>query len=127
MTLWCISCSPIYLGTNLRHLTAGDYKMVTNRAVLAIDQAGRVATPISQARPQQVWRVKNADGSYTVALFNLANVPARVTVQWRKVGLTGSATVRDLWQHRNLGTTPRGFSTVLAAHASRLLRVTPKT
>ncbi len=125
MTLWCISCSPIYLGANLRHLTAGDYKMVTNRAVLAIDQAGRVATPISQASPQQVWRVKNADGSYTVALFNLANVPSRVTVQWRKVGFTGSATVRDLWQHRNLGTTPRGFSTVLAPHASRLLVVTP--
>ncbi len=127
MTLWCISCSPIYLGANLQHLTAGGYKMVTNRAVLAIDQAGRVATPISQARPQQVWRVKNANGSYTVALFNLANIPARVTARWRSVGFTGSAAVRDLWHHRNLGTFAAGFSTTLAAHASRLLTVTPKT
>ncbi len=125
VTLWCISCSPIYLGANLLHLTAGDYKMVTNRSVLAIDQDGRVSTPISQATPQQVWRVKNANGSYTVALFNLANVPARVAARWRMVGFHGSASVRDLWLHRNLGLFTGGFSATLAAHASRLLTVTP--
>ena len=125
MTLWCISCSPIYLGANLLDLTAGDYKIVTNRAVLAIDQAGRVATPISQATPQQVWRVKNANGSYTVALFNLANAPAQVAARWRSVGFSGRANVRDLWLRRNLGTFTGGFSAMLGAHASRLLIVTP--
>ena len=125
MTLWCISCSPIYLGADLQHLTAVDFKMVTNRAVIAIDQAGCVATPISQATPQQIWRVKNADGSYTVALFNLANVPARVTARWSMVGFHGAAAVHDLWMRRNLGVLRHGFSAVLPAHGSRLLIVTP--
>ena len=125
MTLWSISCAPLFLGADLTHLTKGDLKIITNRAAIAIDQAGRVATPISQAKPQQVWLVKNANGSYTVALFNLANVPARVTARWYRVGFRGAANVRDLWLHRNLGTFRHGFSAILPAHGSRLLTVTP--
>jgi hypothetical protein len=124
MTLWCISCSPLYLGTDLTRLDATGFKIATNRSVIAIDQAGRAATPVSQARPQQVWRVKNADGSYTVALFNLSNTPAKVTAHWRAVGFRGPAKVRDLWSHENLGILTHSFSATLAPHASRLLRVT---
>ncbi len=125
MTLWCISCAPLFLGTDMTHLTKNDFKIITNRAAIAIDQAGRVATPLSQATPQQVWRVKNANGSYTVALFNLGNIPARITAQWRSVGFRGAAQVRDLWLHRNLGLYRHGFSAILPTHGSRLLTVTP--
>lgn len=125
MTLWCISCAPLFTGADLTHLDPDDFKMLTNREVIAIDQAGHVATPISQATPQQVWRVKNPDGSITVALFNLANASAKVTALWSDLGLQGSAQVHDLWSHSDLGDFEKEFSASLEPHACRLLTVKP--
>ena len=123
MTLWCISCSSLFTGADLTHLDPDDFKMLTNREVIAVDQAGHVATPISQATPQQVWCAKNPDGSFTVALFNLANIPATVTARWSELGVEGSATVRDVWSHSDLGKFEKEFSAPLERHGSRLLVV----
>lgn len=125
MTLWCISCSALFTGADLTHLDSSDFTMLTNSEMIAVDQAGRVATPISQTVPQQIWRAKNADGSWTVALFNLANTPANVTVRWSDLDLHGAAKVRDLWQHQNLGEFPQEFGAPLEPHGSRLLTITP--
>lgn len=127
MTLWCISCSSLYTGADLTHLDEDDFKLLTNREAIAIDQAGHVATPLSQSTPQQVWRAKNPDGSYTVALFNLANTSAQVTATWKGLGLESSAVVRDLWSHSDLGEFEQEFSATLEPHACRLLMVKPMT
>jgi hypothetical protein len=123
MTLWAISCSPIILGADLTKLDDGDLKLLTNPEVLAVQQAGHVATPLDQKSPQQVWRVKNPDGSYTVALFNLDAAPAKLEVKWSDLGLAANASVRDLWARQNLGKLADGYSTTLAPHASQLIQV----
>ena len=125
MTLWCICCAPLYLGPDLTHLIDEDLEIITNTEVIAIDQAGNVARPISQDTPQQVWVAKNADGSFVVALFNLNDKQASVSVKWRELELKGAARVRDLWSHTELGELPEGFTADLVPHACRLLRVTP--
>jgi hypothetical protein len=99
--------------------------MLANREAIAIDQAGRVATPISQATPQQVWSARNADGSCTVALFNLGDASANVTVRWSDLKFHGAAKVRDLWLHQDLGGFQHEFGALLKPHASRLLTATP--
>ena len=124
MTLWCISCAPLYLGTDLTQLTDEDLAIVTNSEAIGIDQAGAIATPISQATPQQVWRVKNADGSFTVALFNLADAKATVAVKWADLQIPGAAKVRDVWEHTE-GNEATGFAAELNPHACKLLKVTP--
>jgi hypothetical protein len=125
MTLWCISCAPLFLGTDLTQLTDEDLPIITNSEAIAIDQAGEIATPISQDTPQQVWRVKNQDGSYTVALFNLADAKASVGVKWTVLQVAGTASVRDLWQHKDLGNVDTGFSVELSPHACALLKIIP--
>jgi alpha-galactosidase len=125
MTLWAISCSPLILGANLTILDNAAVPLLTNSEVIAVDQAGKIATPVSQATPQQVWRVKNADNSYTVALFNLDTAAATVKANWSDLGFSGWATVRDLWSHGDLGFYNGSFSASLASHASRLFKVTP--
>ncbi|MFC5121829.1 hypothetical protein ACFPN7_48570 [Amycolatopsis halotolerans] len=72
MTLWAIESSPLLLGTDLTKLDPDDLKLLTNREVLAVDQAGRPARPVSQATQQQVWFSPDGRGGVTVALFNLA-------------------------------------------------------
>jgi hypothetical protein len=74
---------------------------------------------------QQVWGTRNADGTYTVALFNLGSSPASVTADWASFGFTGAASVRDLWNHRNLGTYKNRITATLPEHGSRLFTVKP--
>jgi hypothetical protein len=123
ISLWAISCSPLILGSDLTKLDDGDLALLTNPEVLAVDQAGHVATPLSPTEKQQVWRVKNPDGSLTVALFNLGEAEAKVAVSWSDLGLTGGASVRDLWQRKDLGKFDTGYNATLEAHACQLLRV----
>jgi hypothetical protein len=127
VTLWSIEAAPLLLGTDLTKLDPTDLPLITNREVIAVDQSGRAAKPVSQATPQQVWFSKNPDGSYTVALFNLATTAAPVTVNWSDLGRPSGSTMalRDLWQHTNLGHVTGSYTATLAPHASMLLHVTP--
>jgi alpha-galactosidase len=125
MTLWAVSCSPLILGADLTKLDDGDLALLTNAEVLAVDQAGRVATPLSQQSAQQVWRVKNPDGSFTVALFNLGDAAEMVSVGWSDLGLPAGASVRDLWKHSELGKFESDYQATLGPHACQLLLVRP--
>jgi hypothetical protein len=49
-----------------------------------------------------------------------------VTANWSSFGFGGTATVRDLWQHKDLGVHDGAISATLPAHGSRLFKVTPK-
>jgi hypothetical protein len=60
-----------------------------------------------------------------VALFNLGHFRAKVSANWSDLGFSGSATVRDLWSHSDLGNFENAFSATLNEHGSRLLRVVP--
>ena len=125
LTLWSIESAPLLLGTDLTKLDPFDVTLLTNPEVIAVDQSGHPALPVSQATQQQVWFANNHDGSYTVALFNLADTPATVTATWSQLGITGPVTARNLWTHTNLGPQPASYSVSLAPHASQLLRIVP--
>lgn len=125
MTLWAIVGSPLYIGDDLTKLDDYGMKLLTNKEVIGINQAGRVARPLSQATNQQVWFSRQADGSYVVALFNLDDVPKRVTADLADLGITGDASVKDIWANRNLGRMSE-LSSVITTHGTQLLRVTPK-
>ena len=126
-TLWAIAKSPLYTGDDLTRLDSYGVSLLTNREVIAVDQGdGPPAQPVTASDPQQVWAAKNPDGSYTVALFNLADAPAAVTADWSALGFTGQAAVRDLWNHENLGDHRNRITEALPAHGSRLFTVTPR-
>lgn len=125
MTLWAIEGAPLYSGDDLTKLDSYGLSLLTNDEVIAVDQAGNPAKPVSQTSDQQVWYARNADGSYTVGLFNLGASTATVTANWNDLGITGPASIRDLWSHAGLGSSTGSFSASLPSHGSRLLRITP--
>ncbi|MFI1096893.1 fibronectin type III domain-containing protein [Streptomyces sp. NPDC020917] len=124
-TLWAIEAAPLYTGDDLTKLDPYGLSLLTNDEVIAVDQAGNPARPVSQATDQQVWYARNADGSYTVALFNLGAGYADVTADFADLGINGKASVRDLWRHKSLGSLSGSYGTQLAPHGSQLLRITP--
>jgi hypothetical protein len=126
-TLWAIESAPLYIGDDLTRLDPYGLSLITNDEVIAIDQAGNPARPVSQASRQQVWYAKNADGTYTVALFNLDDQKsAPVTADFNDLGFTGTADVRDVWQRKGLGSFTDTITATLPPHGSRLFRITPK-
>jgi hypothetical protein len=124
MNLWSMSSAQLYTGNDLTNLDSFGIQLLTNDEVIAVNQAGKPAHPISMETDQQVWYANNGDGSYTVGLYNLGSSAATVSVNWNDIGLNGAASVRDLWSHTDLGTFNSGFSSInLASHASRLFKV----
>lgn len=126
MTLWAINKSPLFTGDDLTRLDSYGLSLLTNQEVIAVDQnTSPVARPVTPMGDQQVWGTKNANGTYTVALFNLGGSPASVTADWASFGFRGAASVRDLWNHRDLGTYKNRITATLPAHGSRLFTVRP--
>jgi hypothetical protein len=125
MTFWAIEAAPLLSGDDLTQLDSYGLSLLTNREVIAVDQAGTPARPVSQNTDQQVWYARNSDGSYTVALFNLGSSTATVTANWSDIGLSGPAQVRNLWTQSNTGTANGSVSASLPEHGSELLRITP--
>ena len=107
-SMWAILAAPLIAGNDLRSMSASTKAILTNAEVVAIDQdplgiqGTLVATPQSGL---QVWAKQlSGTNAWAVALFNRNSAPASITVSFSQIGLsTGAATVRDLWQHSDLG------------------------
>ncbi|MEV6415202.1 X2-like carbohydrate binding domain-containing protein [Kribbella sp. NPDC051718] len=125
-TLWAVSAAPFYIGNDMTKLDSYGLELLTNPEVVAVNQAGRPAQPVSTKTNKQVWYSLNADSSYTVALFNLGTTEADMTAKFSDLGLDGSATVRDLWARRDLGQYNGSYTAaVVPPHGVRLFKVTP--
>jgi alpha-galactosidase len=126
-TLWAVSAAPFSIGNDMTKLDSYGLELLTNPEVIAVNQAGRPAQPVSTKTNRQVWYSLNADSSYTVALFNLGTTEANMTANWADLGLDGSATVRDLWAKKELGQFASGYTAAaVPPHGVRLFKVTPQ-
>jgi alpha-galactosidase len=126
-TLWAVSAAPFYIGNDMTKLDSYGLELLTNPEVIAVNQAGRPAQPVSTKTNRQVWYSLNADSSYTVALFNLGTTEANMTANWADLGLDGSAKVRDLWAKKDLGQFASGYTAAtVPPHGVRLFKVTPQ-
>ena len=109
-----------------------------NTEVMALRKAGLVGKPVYNSshgfdydptsRDPERWAGQLPDGSWVVGLFNRQDGPGTQTkaIDFASVlGITGSAMVRDLWTHQDLGAMT-SYQVDLAPHASVLLSVVPQ-
>jgi alpha-galactosidase len=123
LSLWALANAPIYLGGDLTTIDSFGKQLATNDEVLAVNQTGRPATQVLDG-DLEVWVSNLGNGSYYVGIFNMNATVTNAHVPWSLLGFANALQVRDLWSHRDLGPSLGGFSTVLQAHASQLLKVT---
>lgn len=121
VTLWAIQCSPLYCGDDLTKLDLFANQLLTNDEVIAVQQAGIVASPVNDDLQKQIWSIKNRDGSRTVAFFNLGDQAQTLSVTWKQLGLRGPQSIRDLWTHSDLGQRSDKLEIQLPFHGSCLL------
>ena len=125
MTLWAIARSPLIMGGDLRHLDAPTLSLLTNRAVLAVNQASTANQPHFIADGMRIWsaRPEGAPKDRYVALFNTTEKPKAVGLPLRDLGLSGAVTARDLWSGEDLGRVSGRVERVVAPHGAALLRL----
>jgi alpha-galactosidase len=127
MSLWCLLAAPLIAGNDLRKMSPATRAILTNREVIAVDQdrRGLQGRLVRLQGPLQVWMKPLADGSKAVGLFNTDWGPMPIQVEFREIGVAGSATVRDLWTHRELGNFEGSFAATVPKHGVMMIKVTP--
>jgi len=77
----------------------------------------------------QAWAKPLADGSSGVVIMNRYGSETGMTLIWSMLGMSENttATVRDLWQHKGLGSFVGGVNVSVPPHDALALRITPTT
>ncbi len=124
MTLWSIARSPLIMGGDLRHLDAATLALLTNREVLAVNQASTDNQPHFVDDGARIWsaRPEGSQDRY-LALFNPTDKPRPVGIPLRDLGKAGTVRVRDLWSGQAIGAATDRVVRTIPAHGAELLRL----
>lgn len=125
MSLWCLLAAPLLAGNDLRKTTPETLAILTNPEVIAVDQdpADIQGHRVWQEGPLEVWMKPLADGSKAVGLFNRGESPMEVRVNFGDIGVSGSATVRDLWAKKDLGSFQASYSAEVPTRGVVMIKV----
>ena len=124
MSLWAIARSPLIMGGDLRALDAETLALLTNDAIIAVDQHSRDGRQLYRTDRHIAWTARDtrSHDSY-VALFNLGEAADEVSVDLAAAGAGSAANVTDLWEGTPLGHHRTHFSARLPAHGAGLFRL----
>ena len=129
--MWCIMSSPLMIGCNMRTIRDASLDIIKNEEIIALNQdslgiQARVVaysgTGIVLAKPIQNRR----GGIRAVALYNPTDKETTMRVDFKDICLEGNVTVRDLWQHKDLGTFKGFYETKVPAHCTEILKIEGK-
>jgi hypothetical protein len=125
MSLWSLASSPLILGTDLTSLDPTDLKLLTNRAVLSVDQDSIDASRIANSSASQVFAKTEKNGDVVAGLFNTSGAPEVVSTTASALGLpSGSAyLLNNLWTHR-LSESGSTIAADVPSHGVALFRIT---
>ncbi|HZC51192.1 MAG TPA: glycoside hydrolase family 27 protein [Mycobacterium sp.] len=127
-SLWAEMAAPLIAGNDLGTMSAATQRILTNRAVIAVDQdpLGKQGYPVTNASGDWVLSKQLANGDRAVVLFNQNDTPAVISTSASQIGLPDAQAYlqNDLWRHAATRTTG-AISATVPAHAVVMYRVTP--
>ncbi|MDO4292765.1 MAG: glycoside hydrolase family 27 protein [Eubacteriales bacterium] len=125
MTLWSFFRSPMMVGAELTKLDDWTLSLLQNKELLCRLKASCKGEQICRDEKLAVWKSTDAeDGSVCIALFNLQDEPAQVSVALSEAadGLTDGAFV-DLWDNSRGETKDGRLTAVVAAHGVKAVKL----
>jgi hypothetical protein len=133
LSLWSILPSPLIFGGNVQSLTTdtttGPWTtaLLTNEEVLAVNQdaLGAHAKRIAQQGTTEVWARDLSGGRKAVALFNRGTQDATVAATFAQLGVTGTPSVRDVWNRANVTGMTTGISVNVPYGAALMYVLSP--
>ncbi len=129
LSLWALLAAPLIAGNDLRNMSAETKEILTNKEVLAVDQdpAGIQGHRVKSDAGCEVWSKQLKDGSRAVVLFNRRSSATDISFSWEDIGYPPhvSATVRDLWAHKDLGKFDGKWVASVPSHGVVMIKVMP--
>jgi alpha-galactosidase len=127
MSLWSLMASPLIFSGDMTRLDAFTLNVLCNAEVIDVDQdpLGKQAKILRQTADEIVLVKELEDGSKAVGLFNLSEQPAKLSVSWADLNLTGKQRIRDVWRQHDLGKFNKQFQTEVPRHGVTMVRLSP--
>ena len=133
-TLWAVARSPLILGANLTRLDDFTRSLITNQAMLFMNQSLTYSHPVDQAslpagfEHARVWRgTIDSPGARNYAeffaFFNLDDKPVTLKATWKQLGLAGGKhQAQNLWSDSDYKDS-KEVNVTLPAHGSTIFQV----
>ncbi len=125
MSLWCLMASPLIFSGDMARLDPFTLNVLCNAELIDVDQdpLGKQARIVRRTAGELVLSKLIEDGSTVVGLFNLGPEPARLSVSWSDLGLTGPQRVRDLWRQKDLSDARESYAAQIPRHGVLVVRL----
>jgi alpha-galactosidase len=128
-SMWAMLAAPLIAGNDLRDMKPEIHDILTNKEVIAVDQdpLGSEGKRVVKDGDLEVWARPLQGGNRAVILFNRSGAELKIGIGWEALGYPDhfSATVRDLWQHKDLGKFTGNFSATVPSHGVVMVTVKP--
>jgi alpha-galactosidase len=128
-SLWAILAAPLIAGNDLDNMTPEIRDILTNKEVIAVDQdvLGKQGKRVRHADDQDIFVKPLSDGRQAVVMVNRGAAQQSISLNWADLGLTAdkSLSVRDLWQHKDLGKFTGTFSAPVESHGAVMIVLQP--
>lgn len=139
-SMWAMIAAPLIAGNDLRGQSAETRAVLTNTAVIALNQdsLGIQAFRFAVKDSVETWIKPLKDGKWAVAFLNRGKQARKITQDWQALQCkdpdfgqelnTGSKTFRlqNLWTGKSAGRTSRTLQAAVAPHDILLLRLDPE-
>jgi hypothetical protein len=127
-SMWAIMAAPLIAGNDIRNMSTQTHDILTNKEVIAVDQdpGGIQGTRVADNGDREVWMkpLCNRNGpEKAVALLNRGGSTTNISVSFSDIGVTGTATVRDLWAHEDLGEHQDSFAADVPSHGVVMVKI----
>lgn len=130
--MWCIMSSPLLIGCNMANIKEQALTLLKNRELIALNQ-----DPLGL----QAYVVQHHGDTYilakdilslhgktrAVAFYNPSDREVEMYLSFSEVDLGGQVTVRDLFEHKEIGTMEKGMSVSVPPHATRIYKLEAET
>ena len=136
--MWAMLAAPLIAGNDLRTMSAETRAILTNREIVALDQDTLGVQGFAYKATLdglEIWFKPLAAGDWGMAVLNRGSAPRRVRFDWRHESVSDDLSkratefdrvtyaVRDLYAHRDLGTTARALDATVPGHDVLVLRL----
>ena len=135
-TMWCMLAAPLLAGNDIRKMDKETLGILTNKEVIAVnqDKLGKQGGRYMKVGEHEIWVKQLSNGEAAVCFFNRDEQPWNVETVLQKENLSFADVrfwekeykVRDLWKHKDIGSTKDKMQFDIPAHGVVLLKLTPK-
>jgi hypothetical protein len=125
-SMWCMMNSPLLAGNDLRNMSKETIEILTNKELIALNQdiGFKQAQRYLREGNVEIWVKKLGKNgkSIAVALMNRGGKEETIDLTPNKIGMSEKSSLRDLWEHKNIGKLGKSRSFTIPKHGIVVLK-----